>query len=462
MSIGLICLLDFADSIGWQVSFMPKKRWILTDARLSPSLRAGLVTSSTILLLFGMVAAFGTASNTVIYSGHLTEVLEQIATPAVQPIESNIDTHVREARIEQGDTVYSLLARMSIRDKVAVDFLRNNRESEVLFRQLAPGKTLTASVTAAGDLLSLTFPLNNGNNTALLVQHAPQGFEAKIEDIASFESSVSLQSAVIRHSLFGAADEAGIPDSIAIQLTDIFGGDIDFHRDLRKGDRFSVIYESARHIGKTARTGRILAAEFINNGKTYRAFWHQDNKNDLGGYYTADGNSVKKSFLRSPLEFSRITSGFSNARYHPVMHEMRAHRGIDYGAPTGTRVKATGDGTVEFAGTQGGYGKIVTIRHSGDKTTAYGHLSGFANGIRKGARVSQGETIGFVGSTGMATGPHLHYEFRAGGIHRNPLTVALPGGAHLVPTQMAAFKMRTGDFMSQIASIRDVKLVLLD
>lgn len=448
---------------------MLERRSILTHAAASasspspsssPLIRAALLAGAVALSLFGMVAAFGIAPDTVMYPERLSEVLEQIGTPPLQPVDSDIDAHAREIRIQQSDTVPSLLSRIGIRDKEAVDFLRSNREAEVLFRQLAPGKTLTAKVTASGDLLSLVFPLNNGNHSALRVQRTPQGFAARIADMP-LESRVSLQSAVIRHSLFGAADEAGIPDGIAIQLTDIFGGDIDFHRDLRKGDRFAVIHETASHLGKIARTERILAAEFINNGKTHRAFWHQD-KNGVGGYYTADGRSVKKAFLRSPLEFSRITSGFSDARYHPVMREIRAHRGIDYGAPTGTRVKATGDGVVEFVGTQGGYGKVVMLRHSGDRTTVYGHLSGFAPSLKKGGRVGQGETIGFVGATGMATGPHLHYEFRIAGTHRNPLTVALPGALPLAPAQITAFKARTDELMLQIAAVREVKLVMLD
>lgn len=439
---------------------MLEKRSILTHARHSSSVRTGLMLGGMVALSFSMVAAFGIAPNTVVYSGQLSEVLEQLANPAAQTIGSAIDEYVREVRIQQGDTINSLLSRLGIRGKEAVDFLRSNREVEILFRQLSPGKTLTAKVTASGDLQSLIFPLNTDSKTALLVQRTTQGLEAQVKNIP-FESRVSLQSAVIRHSLFGAADEAGIPDGIAIQLTDIFGGDIDFHRDLRKGDRFSVVYETISHLGKTTRTERILAAEFINDNKTYRAFWYQD-KSGFGSYYTAEGDSVKKAFLRSPLEFSRITSGFSSARYHPVMREIRAHRGIDYGAPTGTRVKATGDGIVQFAGTQGGYGKVVMLRHSGNRTTVYGHLSGFASGIKNGARVSQGETIGFVGSTGMATGPHLHYEFKVAGTHRNPLTATLPGAPPLASAQLTTFRTHVEELMAQIEIIRGTKLVMLD
>jgi murein DD-endopeptidase MepM/ murein hydrolase activator NlpD len=266
---------------------------------------------------------------------------------------------------------------------------------------------------------------------------------------------------VIRHSLFGAADDAGIPDSVAVQLVDIFGGDIDFHRDLRKGDKFSVIYETVSHLGRPIRAQRVLAAEFVNGEKTYQAFWYQGNGLS-GGYYTAEGRSIKKAFLRSPLEFSRITSGFSSTRYHPVFQETRAHRGIDYGAPTGTRVKATGDGFIDFAGNQGGYGKLITIRHPGDKLTVYGHLSGFASGIKRGAHVAQGDVIGFVGATGVATGPHLHYEFRIAGVHRNPLSIALPTATALPSAHLPAFYSRVQDLLPQVDAIRDAQLVMLD
>lgn len=442
---------------------MLEKQSILNHATTSPPARAGrrsLMAGATALMLFGMVAAFGTASNTVIYSGQLNDVIEQLATPLSQRVVTDSDTHTRELRIQRGDTVSALLSRMNIRDGEAETFLRGSREAAALFRQLVPGKTLTATVTVDGDLQSLTFPLNGGKDTALLIQRTPQGFDASIQDL-QFESHVALQTAVIRYSLFGAADDAGIPDGVAIQLTDIFGGDIDFHRDLRKGDRFSVIYETASHLGKSIRSERILAAEFINDGKTYHAFWYQT-KDGVGGYYTADGRSVKKAFLRSPLEFSRITSGFSNARFHPVLREMRAHRGIDYGAPTGTRVKATGDGVVDFVGAQGGYGNLVVLRHAGDKTTVYGHLSGFAGSAKKGARVAQGDVIGYVGATGIATGPHLHYEFRVAGVHRNPLTVALPNASPLPPAQITAFRAHAEGLVAQISGIRNTQMAMLD
>lgn len=423
--------------------------------------RLGLVVGFTILIMsLGIATAFGTAENTVIFDGQINEVVEQIGIPNPDRIESTANAHTREIRIRRGDTLSSLLSGMGIHDEEAAIFLRDDHKTEALSRQLVPGKTITAQVTPAGDLRSLIFPLNGGKDSALIVQRTQDGFAADVQEL-QLETKVSLQSATIQHSLFGAVDDAGIPDNVATQLADIFGGDIDFHRDLRKGDRFSVIYETASHLGKPLRIQHILAAEFINDNKVFRAFWYR-HKDGTGGYYTEDGRNVRKAFLRSPLEFSRITSGFSNARYHPVLRETRAHRGIDYGAPTGTRVRTTGDGTIEFAGTQGGYGKVVMVRHSGNRTTVYGHLSGFAPGIRNGVRIAQGNVIGFVGATGIATGPHLHYEFRIAGVHRNPLTVALPEAAPISPAQLAVFKSHANNLLSQITSVSSMQLVMLD
>lgn len=423
--------------------------------------RLGLITGLAILVSsLGMAAAFGTVQNTVVFDGQINEVIERIGTPSPARLGFTASANVREVRIQRGDTLSGLLSGMGIQDGEATGFFRNDRKAEMLSRQLAPGKTITAQVTSAGNLLSLVFPLNGGKDSALIVQRTPDGLTAEVQEL-QLETGVSMQSATIQHSLFGAADDAGIPDSVAAQLADIFGGDIDFHRDLRKGDRFSIVYETASHRGKPVRTERILAAEFINDGKVFRAFWYQ-HKDGTGGYYTEDGRNVRKAFLRSPLEFSRITSGFSNARYHPVLRETRAHHGIDYGAPTGTRIRTTGDGTVEFAGTQGGYGKMVMVRHSGNRTTVYGHLSGFAPGIKNGVRVAQGDVIGFVGATGIATGPHLHYEFRVAGVHRNPLTVALPEAAPIPPAQLPTFKSAATALLSKISSVSDMQLVMLD
>jgi len=417
--------------------------------------------------LFGMVAAFGTVSAPRADDMPRAQVTEQLALPPRTAVQDTSQSFLHEERVQRGDTVMDLLQRLGVDDAAAVGFLKENITAQSLFRQLGPGKNLTARTGLHGELQSLIFPLNGGKDKALVVERKANseggGFSAS-EQSLPLETQVVMKTAEISYSLFGASDAAGIPDPVAAQLADIFGGDIDFHRDLRKGDRFAVIYESVNYLGRAVRSGRILAAEFVNNGKTYRAAWFADSAGgeDGSGYYTADGKNIRKAFLRSPLEFSRITSGFTAARFHPVLREWRAHKGIDYGAPTGTRVKATGNGTVEYVGVQGGYGKVVLLRHQGRYTTLYGHLSGFAPGLRKGSRVSQGDVIAFVGATGLASGPHLHYEFRVSGVHQNPLAMALPSAPPLMPQQLGLFRERTGAHLARLDLIRGFNLAQAD
>ena len=344
---------------------------------------------------------------------------------------------------------------MGIADRDALGFIQQNREAQIIARQLRPGKTVTAKTGHDGELIALFFPLN-GKDATLVVERRENGFVAA-EKSLQLAKQVQIKSGEISNSLFGATDAADIPDAIATQLADIFSGDIDFHRDLRKGDKFSIVYESLTHHGQHMRSGRILAAEFINNGKTYKAFWFEAEEGK-GGYYTTDGKSLRKAFLRSPLEFSRVTSGFSNARVHPVLQVTRAHKGIDYGAPIGTRVRAVADATVEFAGRQGGYGNLIILKHQGNYSTAYGHLNGFSSGMRKGAKVNQGEIIGYVGQTGLSSGPHLHYEFRINAQQVNPMTAVLPAALPLETAQLTRFRSVTEPFRTHLDFAKQVNL----
>jgi murein DD-endopeptidase MepM/ murein hydrolase activator NlpD len=222
-----------------------------------------------------------------------------------------------------------------------------------------------------------------------------------------------------------------------------------------------VIYEVLENNGEFLRSGRVLAAEFANQNKTYRAVYFEDAAHH-GGYYGADGKTLRKAFLRSPLEFSRISSGFTSSRFHPILQQWRAHRGVDYAAPIGTRVRATGDGVVEFAGIQHGYGKVIVLRHQGKYSTWYGHLSGFGNGIRTGTRVSQGNIIGYVGQTGLATGPHLHFEFRVADVQANPLSVVLPTAPPLNGTLLGQFHDVAAPMLGRLDLMRNTNLALID
>ncbi|MBP9714740.1 MAG: M23 family metallopeptidase [Sterolibacterium sp.] len=411
--------------------------------------------------MFGMVAAFGTAPSTVAVSIAQQTVVEQLAPAIALSTTGENETFVREDQVQRGDSVASLLARLGVQDDAAFRFLRDDKTAQILFRQLRPGKNVTAHVGSDGELQSLIYPLNASERALFIERH--HGKLQASERALPLETQTQMKSGEIQFSLFEATDDAGVPDHIAMQLIDLFGGDIDFHRDLRKGDRFSVVYETRTHLGKPVRTGRILAAEFVNAGKTYRAVWFADQHSESkGSYYTAEGKSLRKAFLRSPLEFSRISSGFTTARFHPVLQTWRAHKGVDYAAPTGTRVKSTADGTVDFVGNQTGFGRVVILKHQARYSTVYGHLSGFAAGLHKGSRVAQGEIIGYVGSSGWATGPHLHYEFRIDNLQHNPLSVALPTTQPLNTAQLAAFRSQTQPWLARLELIRNDGLALLD
>ena len=396
---------------------------------------------------------------------------DSVETPAQQPVveqlnaigvtlQSKLDaSYLHEEQIRKSDTLSSLISRLGVSDPKAIQFLTRNASADTIARQLRPGKTVSAETTLAGELITLYFPLNTGETVAV-VKRSRDGFSVTEQPI-QLETHTSLKSAEIRSSLFAATDAAGIPDAIAVQLAEIFSGDIDFYRDLRQGDRFTLVYETFSHKGQPVRTGRILGAEFTNAGETHSAYWYEA-ADGTSAYYTALGTSLQKTFLRSPLEFSRVTSGYSNARRHPVLDVTRAHKGIDYGAPTGTPVRAVADATVEFSGRQGGYGNIVILKHQGPYSTAYGHLNGFASGTRKGARIKQGEIIGFVGQTGLSSGPHLHYEFRINGTQTNPAKVAQLTPAPLKALEAARFKASIKEARNLLSLAKQVTLASND
>ena len=359
-------------------------------------------------------------------------VLEPVAISLDNALLPAPSTYVREDRVQRGDTNHGLLTRMGIRESDVRQLLRQR-----VLQQLRPGTIVTAEVRAGsdheGELVWLGFL--TGRDVVARIERVGERMVAS-EQRAEIVNRTVMKSAVIRSSLFAAADVAGIPDGIAIQLAEVFGSDIDFHRELREGDRFSVVYELYTVEGRPLRAGRVLAAEFTNQGRRYRALGYGDN------FYAPDGKNVRKGMLRSPLELSRVSSGFG-MRMHPLHKAWRAHQGVDYAAPAGTRVRAVGDGVVEFAGRQGGYGNLVIVRHASQVSTYYAHLKSLGRGIRTGSRVAQGDGIGLVGQTGWATGPHLHYEFRVAGTARNPLSVPLPAGMPVARHEMDAFRART-------------------
>jgi len=360
------------------------------------------VTLSTMPLL-GVVTAFGLVpqSDLGLSSGKIA--VEEIALPQVAPSKTAAASFWRNERVQRGDTVAELLRRLNVDDAAASEYLRNSAEAES-FRKLAIGKEVQAETTPTGGLVALRYLGDKGAQIVI----DKQGSVFKTRTLpAQLEKRLFVRTGEIKTSLYAATDAAGMPEAAANQLTEIFSGDIDFHHDLKRGDKFTVVYEMTYSNGALVHAGRIQAAEFVNQGHSYRAVYFQSDA-DHGDYYTPEGKSVRKAFLRSPIAFSRVSSGFSMSRFHPVLNQWRAHKGVDFAAPIGTQVKATSDGVVSLVGKQNGYGNVIMVNHQGHLSTVYGHLSRYDKGLHQGQRVAQGEVIGYVGMAGMSSGPDLH------------------------------------------------------
>ena len=412
----------------------------MSPFRFTPRASVVRVAAVVALALSGVVAAFATMTPAPeVNASPSNSLVEPVAIPA-DALQPSPGYYVQQARYRRGETVHKLLA------KLGIDTDESGRLARLgTLRLLRPGATVTAKVAGDGALVELSYL--DGRETMRSIVPADDKFRV-VDEPAQFETSLEVGSAEIRSSLFGAADAAGIPDSVAMQLADVFGGDIDFYRDLRQGDRFSVAYEMQYLAGRPVRAGRVIAAEFVNKGKTFRAVYYVDPRGH-GGYYAPDGQSLRKAFLRAPLQFTRISSRFGMRR-HPLFHGWRRHTGVDYAAPEGTGVRTTSDGVIEFAGRKGGYGNAIIVRHNGRYSTLYGHLRGFARGIHRGKRVEQGDIIGYVGHTGWATGPHLHYEFRIAGVARNPLAVSLPAALPVPARDLPDFRRYAAPLVAQL------------
>ena len=338
-----------------------------------------------------------------------------------------LDTHsftlYRSESTRSNDTPEALLKRLGLADPAAAAFLRKNETTrQALFGRFT--RLVTAEASDRQELLKLQthwLDKNDDENfKRLVVEKAGDGFSVRVET-APLVANQRIASGTIRGTLFAATDEANLPDSVTKQLTEIFESNVDFHRGLRRGDRFSVVYETLEADGETMRAGKILSAEVVNRGRTHQAIWFKEQGATKGAYYTPDGQSLRKAYLLSPMEVSRITSGFG-MRNHPVYGYSREHNGVDYAAPTGTPVRTIGDGVVTFAGVHNGYGNVIQIRHRNAKdSTLYAHLSRID--VKVGDNVMQGEKIGAVGSTGVSTGPHLHFEFRIDNTPQDPTEV---------------------------------------
>jgi len=386
-------------------------------------------------------------------------IVKDLALPDLQQqitqLQDRNDSYVSEEKVRAGDTLATLLTRLGVDDADAANFIKSDALARTVM-QLRTGKRVTARTSEDGALQQLSATLSDGRDgplNELIIDRDGDKFKASTV-AAPLERRIEMRSGQIRSSLFAATDSAEIPDGIATQIVDMFATNINFVSDLRRGDRFNVVYETFWSNGQPVRTGRVLAGEFSNGGNTYQAVWFDDPASKLGGgYYSFDGKSLKKAFLKSPLTFTRISSGFS-MRLHPILGIWKQHKGVDFAAPTGTPIHASGDGVIDFVGQQTGYGNVVMIKHWSNYSTVYGHMSRIAPGLRKGMKVSQGDVIGYVGMTGWATGPHLHYEFRVNNVPRDPLAVDIPNAQPLAGAQLQRFRATSNDMHRRLSLLR--------
>ncbi|MFS2016626.1 peptidoglycan DD-metalloendopeptidase family protein [Massilia sp. GER05] len=372
----------------------------------------------------------------------LPNLADQIAA-----LQQDQQQFIHEERIRAGDSLGTVFNRLGIEDQQAQAFVRSDKTARSIL-SLKTGKRIQAETDENGLLLTLHATIADKDQfKTVTITRKGDKFVSNSAP-AQLERRVEMRSRNINSSLYAATDDAvdgsQIPDSVVNQIIEMFSTSIDFRSDLKRGDRFNVVYETFWLDGEMVRTGRILAGEFVNRGVAYQSVWYEDPVTHQGGYYSLDGKSLKKAFLKSPVAFNRISSGFS-MRVHPVFGTWKKHEGVDMAAPMGTPIKASGDGVVEFVGTQNGYGNFVVLKHWSNYSTAYGHMSRFASGLHRGQKVSQGDVIGYVGTTGWATGPHLHYEFRIGGRATDPMAMKNLQQQPLTPGEMTRFKMAAAE-----------------
>ncbi len=449
-------MIQFFESAYRRIALWPT-RWADVHRRHPHRVMAAIGA----LLLVG-----GTASYAVATLGPdaarmpTTEWVHSIPLPQLDGTLSNPPADLRLYRSDttrSNDTVDSLFQRLGISDPSAAEFIRKHplARAHLLGKS---GRQVRAETDADNRLTELTarWITDERSDTfqRLVIRVQDSAWTAEVQT-GALQATTQLAGGFIQTSLFAATDLSRIPDSVAVQLADIFSGDIDFHRQLRKGDRFSVVYETMEADGEPMRAGRVLSAEFVNNGKTHTAVWFKEPQASKGEYYSMSGQSLRRAYLTSPLAFSRVTS-VMGMRFHPIHQTWKAHTGVDYGAPTGTPVRSVGDGVIEAAGWQGGYGNTVVVRHRNGHSTLYAHLSKIQ--VRKGQTVSQGQEIGAVGATGTATGPHLHFEFRVNGVHRDPLTLARQSESRPISTAArSAFDQRVQQARIDLAAAATVQ-----
>jgi len=414
----------------------------------SPAITTVTTRPARRLLAALMLPLLGGALAYVLTQNPLAGTYQESAAPADEaPDLTSLPGEKLDFIVRRNDTLERIFRQLKLSLADLAAMLSLPRAQQAL-SQIRPGDKLTV-VHEDGTVHALNRRISE--TEILSVTRADGGFAAEVIT-TPIELRATHATGTIDSSLFVAARAAGVnPETIMQLANDIFGWEIDFALDIRSGDRFQLVYEQKFRDGTYLGDARILAAEFVNAGEKHRAVHYTSVDGVIDGYFTPDGRSMRRQFLRAPLDFRRVSSNFNPSRRHPILNTIRAHQGVDYSAPTGTSIKASGDGRVSFVGEKGGYGKVITLEHGGGISTLYGHLSGFVRGVRTGQRVKQGQSIGYVGSTGAATGPHLHYEYRVNGTHRNPRTVRLPDAAPIPTAYRADFQSKAEGLLAELA-----------
>ena len=412
------------------------------------------------LLLPGQDPQEGRAAPLPKYIQVSAETFEHQQAPAPKPvISSKLDSADRAKdqtnrlshKITRGDTLSSIFKEFGLSTSLLYKIINSSKAAKKL-TDIKPGEILHVELDQEQNLKRLTLEYDKVNSFSINADDS--GFTSS-EQSKEVEQRTAHIHGVIENSLYVSAKETGLPEVTIMELAEIFGWDIDFALEIRSGDSFTVIFEEDFLNGEKLRTGPILAAEFVNQGRSYRAVRYED-ASGKADYYTPDGRSMRKAFLRAPVDFRRISSHFAKQRWHPVLGKKRPHRGVDYAASTGTPIKAAGDGKVIHRAKKGGYGNTIIIQHAQGYTTLYGHMSRYEKSVRQGSGVKQGQIIGYVGQSGLATGPHLHYEFRVNGVHRNPLTVKLPDAEPIAQKYRADFLLKTQPLIAQLDTLHRI------
>ncbi|NOR51599.1 MAG: peptidoglycan DD-metalloendopeptidase family protein [Gammaproteobacteria bacterium] len=363
----------------------------------------------------------------------------------------------QSVEVKKGDNLSQIFDTLKLPPQQLAQLVRTDKSMGKYLSALRPKQTIRFQIDN-NRLMAMHYIESKTDSTLYKYQTEHNNYSVTHSE-KEIERRVTHTAGIIENSFFTAGLKSGLSNKTIMELVGVFGWDIDFALDIRSGDSFTVLYEERYLDGERLSDGEIIAAEFINQGRKVTALRHID-KHGHSNYYTPDGYSLRKAFIRSPVDFRRISSKFQRSRYHPVLGKKRPHRGVDYAAGTGTPIKASGDGKVIFKGTKGGYGRTIILQHGGKFTTLYGHMSAYKRGLNKGKRVKQGQIIGYVGKSGLATGPHLHYEFRVNGVHRNPLTVKFPNASPIEKSYRTAFREQAEGLQALIGLYRNTSIAL--